>query len=112
MSESRNTAVTLGSRLSDRISRLWWALVLRGVAAILFGFMALLWPETTLILLVSLVGAYLVVDGVMSLLLAMQSGDYRGSLLNGVVGVIGGCAMLVVMRKQKLMAKQAADAKK
>lgn len=94
MSESRNTAVTLGSRLSDRISRLWWTLLLRGVAAILFGFMALLWPGMTLILLVSLVGAYLVLDGVMSLLLAMQSGDYRGSLLNGVVGVIGGCAVM------------------
>jgi uncharacterized membrane protein HdeD (DUF308 family) len=41
----------------------WRALVIRGVAALLFGILALAWPGITLTALVLLYGAYALVDG-------------------------------------------------
>jgi uncharacterized membrane protein HdeD (DUF308 family) len=51
----------------ELLSRHCWALVLRGVAAVLFGLMALIWPSITLAVLVLLWGAYVLVDGVFAL---------------------------------------------
>lgn len=41
----------------------WWVFAVRGVAAVVFGLLALFWPGITLLALVILVGAYLIVDG-------------------------------------------------
>ena len=49
-------------------ARHWGMLALRGVLAILFGVVALLWPHLTLKALVFLFGAYALVDGLSSLL--------------------------------------------
>ncbi len=69
---------TLHERLFDpdagkaRIANLWWAVALRGVGAIMFGTLALLWPGITLIVLVFLFAAYCIVDGVFSIVLAVR----------------------------------------
>ena len=55
----------------------WWLLLLRGVAAILFGVLAFIWPGLTLVTLVLLYGAYALVDGVLSLWAAFQGGRSR-----------------------------------
>jgi uncharacterized membrane protein HdeD (DUF308 family) len=47
-----------------QLSRNWWAVVLRGLIAILFGIVALTWPGITVAALVLLFGAYALVDGV------------------------------------------------
>ncbi|HEY3065106.1 MAG TPA: HdeD family acid-resistance protein [Methylomirabilota bacterium] len=44
----------------------WWAIVLRGVFAILFGLSAFLWPGMTVVVLVLLYGAYALADGIMA----------------------------------------------
>jgi len=74
----------------------WWAIVLRGVFAVIFGVGAFIWPAITLAALVLLYGAYAVVEGVMAVAAAMigrQPGAFPwGMLLAGwasiVVGVI------------------------
>jgi uncharacterized membrane protein HdeD (DUF308 family) len=51
----------------------WWALVLRGIAAILFGVLAFMWPAITLTVLVFLFGAYALLDGAFSILAGIKS---------------------------------------
>jgi len=74
----------------------WWAIVLRGVFAVIFGVGAFIWPAITLAALVLLYGAYAVVEGVLAVAAAMigrRPGAFPwGMLLAGwasiVVGVI------------------------
>lgn len=46
------------------MSRKWWAVVLRGLAAVLFGLVALLWPGKTMVALAIVFGVYAIVDAV------------------------------------------------
>jgi len=53
------------------LARNWWAIVLRGVFAVLFGIGTFLWPGITLAVLVLLLGGYLVVDGILAVFWAL-----------------------------------------
>jgi hypothetical protein len=53
----------------------WWAFALRGVAAVIFGFLAFAWPGVTLAVLVLLWGAYALVDGILALASAFRTGQ-------------------------------------
>lgn len=82
-----------GSRGTGRLSNLWWAILVRGIAAVLFGVLALIWPAITLLALVILFGAYAIVDGVFSLIAAVRGvpGESRAWLgLSGVLGIVVG----------------------
>jgi uncharacterized membrane protein HdeD (DUF308 family) len=72
----------------------WWLLLLRGVAAIVFGVLALVWPHITLIALTILFGAYVLVDGVLSLGAAITGRGGAGRrwwlAIVGVAGVAAG----------------------
>lgn len=52
--------------------RTWWLVVLRGTAAVLFGLVAIFWPGISLAALVTLFGAYALLDGAVTLLLALR----------------------------------------
>jgi uncharacterized membrane protein HdeD (DUF308 family) len=76
--------------------RNWWALALRGVAAVLFGLIAFLMPGVTLAALVLLFGAYSLVDGVFSIIAGIRAAERHErwwpfvleGLLSILVGVI------------------------
>lgn len=76
------------------LGRNWWVLAVRGVAAILFGLVAWLWPGLTLTVLVLLFGAYALVDGIFSLVAGVRAyGDeprWWALILEGVAGVVIG----------------------
>jgi uncharacterized membrane protein HdeD (DUF308 family) len=59
----------------NTLARHWWVVALRGVAAILFGLMTLVWPAITLFVLVVLFGAYVLVDGILALTAAFGRSD-------------------------------------
>jgi uncharacterized membrane protein HdeD (DUF308 family) len=69
----------------------WGALVIRALAGIIFGMLALTWPGITLVALVFLFAGYSLVDGVASLIgavRAMEQHDRWGVLvLEGIVGI-------------------------
>lgn len=44
----------------------WWVVLLRGIAAIGFGILAVLWPGLTLLTLIFVFGAFTVGDGIMA----------------------------------------------
>jgi uncharacterized membrane protein HdeD (DUF308 family) len=52
----------------------WWLLLLRGIAAIVFGVLAFVWPGLTLVTLVLFYGAFALVDGVIALIAAFTGG--------------------------------------
>jgi uncharacterized membrane protein HdeD (DUF308 family) len=79
----------------DVLTRYWWTLVIRGVAAVLFGLMALIWPGITVLALVLLFGAYAILDGVLALGAAALN-DARSAgrrpwlVLEGIAGILTG----------------------
>jgi len=79
------------------VSRHWSVFAIRGIAAIVFGILAFIWPVTTLAMLVILFGAYVLVDGV-ALLVALDRGEAlarRHAWAVGVMGVLGIVAGIV-----------------
>src|ERR687889_80253 len=77
--------------LSGMANRLWWALLLRGIAAVLFGLAALFWPDETLWVLIVFFGAYALVGGIFSIVAGMADATRRWLLLTeGGLGVVAG----------------------
>jgi uncharacterized membrane protein HdeD (DUF308 family) len=72
----------------------WWAIVLRGVCAVLFGVGAFVWPGITLAVLILLYGAYALIEGVLAVawaLVGRREGAFPwGILLAGLAGVVVG----------------------
>src|ERR687896_248539 len=72
----------------------WWVVLIRGIAGILFGLLALVWPGITVLALVALFGAYALIDGASSIVAAFARGreHQRWGLLafEGVVGIAAG----------------------
>ncbi len=75
----------------DLLSRYWWIVVLRGTIAVIFGLLAFIWPEITLEILILFFGAYVLMDGVFSIIHAIGGWKERDDrwllLLEGVLGV-------------------------
>ena len=78
--------------LMDILARNWWAFVIRGIAAVLFGLVALAVPGATMLSLVLLFAAYAVVDGVFAIagaITAAKKQERWGLLvLEGVVDLL------------------------
>lgn len=70
-------AVSTDTPASNLFKRAWWAMALRGVVAIVLGIVMLTYPGLTLAAFVSLLGAYVFVDGVITLV-AMAKAAHRG----------------------------------
>jgi uncharacterized membrane protein HdeD (DUF308 family) len=80
------------------VSSTWWIVAIRGLLAILFGIMALVWPKITILALVILFGAYAIVNGVFALIAAFRGGggQSRGWLaFSGILGIAAGVVALV-----------------
>jgi len=71
-----------------------WQLTIRGLALILFGIMALIWPNLTVTVLAILFGVYALVDGVVSVVGAIlnrkTSPNWTLLLIMGLISIIAG----------------------
>jgi len=77
----------------------WWVLALRGLAALLFGVLALAWPDATLIVLVALFAAYALLSGAAAVIGAARSpggrGGWRLTLLLGLASIATGALAMI-----------------
>src|SRR6267378_7891849 len=80
--------------LIETLKRHWWVPVLRGIAAIIFGVMAFLYPGLTVAVLVLLFGAWVLVDGVFRIVGAIghraSDPEWGFHLVIGILGIIIG----------------------
>lgn len=85
--------------MHSTLVRNWWAFVIRGVLAILFGLIALFVPAVTMLSLVIVFAAYAATDGVFAIVSAVRAasqGERWGWLaLEGAVGIIAGIAAIM-----------------
>ena len=76
------------------LARNWWALAIRGIAAIVFAILAFALPGITLAVLVILFGAYAFVDGVFAIVSAVRAIEghrpWGSFLIEGIVGIVIG----------------------
>jgi uncharacterized membrane protein HdeD (DUF308 family) len=82
-------------RLRAALAGRWWALVLRGALAMLFGVAMLVWPDVSLLVLVVFVGAWFFADGLIAFALAFAHGHKRFQMLDGAVGVCVGLVAIL-----------------
>lgn len=68
----------------------WFLILLRGIIAILFGIMAIISVEFTLLFLVYLFGAYVLLDGILAIIVALQERKTTTAwLVIFVIGIVG-----------------------
>src|SRR5213594_3118957 len=80
--------------LIETLKRHWWVPVIRGIAAIVFGVIAFVYPGLTIAVLVLLFGAWVLVDGVLRIVGAIghraSDSDWGFNLIIGILGIIIG----------------------
>lgn len=83
-----------GALILHGLAKNWWALLLRGIASIVFGVLAFAWPGITILSLVILYGAYALVDGVFSLYAGVSGNNGASSrwwlVIVGIAGILAG----------------------
>src|SRR5262249_42890354 len=99
--EKGMTQASLGGvldEISARLASKWWAVVIRGVLAIVFAFIAFFSPGATMLSLVFVFAAYALVDGLFALWAvwpASRAGMSWGPLaLEGVINIVAAGAAL------------------
>src|SRR5690349_1781292 len=80
------------------ITHSWWMLLVRGIFAILFGIAAFIWPGLTIEVLVSLFGAYALLDRIFTIIVGIQQyGEAKrwwAVVLEGIAGIVLGVLTL------------------
>jgi uncharacterized membrane protein HdeD (DUF308 family) len=94
MTTNDASRASMGRGVLPTLARNWWALALRGLAAILFGILAFAWPGITLFVLILFFGAYMLVDGIFSIVAAVRAAGEEERwwllLIQGILGVLAG----------------------
>jgi uncharacterized membrane protein HdeD (DUF308 family) len=90
------TGIPTQPLLLHALAKNWWLLLLRGIAAIVFGILAFAWPLATGLTLVLFFGAFALVDGVIAIIAAIRGeGGPMPRWWLVVVGILGILAGLV-----------------
>jgi uncharacterized membrane protein HdeD (DUF308 family) len=82
--------------VSESMSQLWWAFLLRGVCALVLGLIALFWPTQSIGLLIWIAGLFLVIDGAITLFSVFRGADRNISTLSGAISIVVGVILLLL----------------
>lgn len=83
--------------MTHLLKNLWWALLIRGIAAVIFGVLTVLLPGITLVTLIAVFAAYALIDGFAAIGVALTNRSMRNwvwYLIGGVISVIAGVVAL------------------
>lgn len=87
-------------RMGTLLARNWWTVASRGLIAVLFGITVLLWPEITLIALVTLFGFFCLISGFLSLVAIFKhrrvDEPWWLLLLEGILGIVIGITVFIL----------------
>jgi uncharacterized membrane protein HdeD (DUF308 family) len=85
--------------MNSILIRNWWALALRGAAAVIFGLIAFALPGLTLSVLILFFAAYLLVDGVFALVAGLRAAGHHerwgGLVIEGILDLIAGAFVVM-----------------
>ncbi|MFA6492754.1 MAG: HdeD family acid-resistance protein [Patescibacteria group bacterium] len=77
---------------TKNLSNYWWIVLIRGIVAIIFAFLALFWTGFTLELIVIFFGVYALLDGIFAIFAAIKAiANHRKwwlLLLEGIIGIV------------------------
>jgi uncharacterized membrane protein HdeD (DUF308 family) len=80
--------------LIETLKRHWWVPVIRGIAAIVFGVIAFVYPGLTIATLVLFFGAWVLIDGIFRIVGAIghraSDPDWAWQLVIGILGIVVG----------------------
>lgn len=80
----------------DMMARNWWMILIRGIAAVIFGIVILfVWPGLVLSTMALVFAVYVFVDGIFAIITAISHRDQSRwwvMVLEGVIGILAGIA--------------------
>jgi uncharacterized membrane protein HdeD (DUF308 family) len=91
-------ATTKEINMQQMIGNFRTMFLFRGLAAILFGILTLVWPKLSLTALVFLFGVFAVISGITAVVAALRSTDMQGwglLLFEGILGILAGAVALI-----------------
>jgi uncharacterized membrane protein HdeD (DUF308 family) len=90
----------LNQGIAGGVRRYWWLFLIRGLFGLALGVVALVFPGATLAVAVIFIGAYLIVDGVVTVAKAVQvfrsDAHWWVLLLEGVLSIAVGLAIFAL----------------
>jgi len=88
--------MALAAAMTRQRPNIWWLALLQGIAAILLGFMLLTAPGATLLTLITFLGFYWLITGVLAVvrLFVDRDATWGWSLLIGIIGILAGISVL------------------
>ncbi len=104
MQVGRPPGMGVGSVMVHALAKNWWMLLLRGVAAIIFGVLTFAWPGMNFLTLIMFYGAFALIDGVLAIVAAITGGAPAPRWWLAIVGLLGIATGLVVFMMPGLTA--------
>lgn len=85
---------TFRSPLANLLSKNWWIVLLRGIAALIFGLLTWFYPFITIMVMVIFFGVYALIDGVIGVIISINGRkshqDWWLMLIWGIVSILAG----------------------
>jgi uncharacterized membrane protein HdeD (DUF308 family) len=89
----------LQQHVTGGFRRYWWLFLIRGLFGLALGVFALTYPGATLAAVVLLIGAYLIVDGIIAVAKAIQilrtDQHWWVLMIEGILGIVVGLAIFL-----------------